>query len=107
MRAAERLGLDLYGDEYHPVTLRVELSRLRALLGEDVLGSRPYALCRPVAADFRTVSEQLAQGRLADALRSYAGPLLPASEAPAIVETAEPATAKKRTRRDRASGVEL
>lgn len=84
--SGERLGLDLYGDESHPVTLRVELSRLRALLGEDVLGSRPYALSRPVAADFRTVSEHLAQGRLADALRSYAGPLLPASEAPAIVE---------------------
>ena len=84
--SGERLGLDLYGDEIHPVTLRVELSRLRALLGDHVLGSRPYELRRPVAADFRIVDGHLAAGRLAEAVRAYAGPLLPASEAPAIAE---------------------
>ncbi len=84
--SGERLGLDLYGDEIHPVTLRVELSRLRALLGERVLGSRPYELRRPVAADFRIVGDHLAAGRLAEAVQAYSGPLLPASESPAIAE---------------------
>ena len=82
----ERLGLDLYGDEAHPVTLRAEISRLRALLGSDVLGSRPYTLRRRVRADFRVVCDLLAEGRPADALTAYRGPLLPSSEAPAIVD---------------------
>ncbi|NED53353.1 transcriptional regulator, partial [Micromonospora aurantiaca] len=42
-RTGEQLGLDLYGDDRrHPVTLRAELSRLRRVLGEELLDSRPY-----------------------------------------------------------------
>ena len=84
--SGERLGLDLYGDDIHPVTLRVEMSRLRALLGPDVLGSRPYQLLRPVWSDFHAVREWLAAGEVAEALLAYPGPLLPSSEAPAIIE---------------------
>jgi hypothetical protein len=84
--SGERLGLDLYGDDIHPVTLRAEISRLRALLGNDVLASRPYKLRRRVRADFRVVCDLLADGRLADALAAYRGPLLPSSEAPTIVD---------------------
>jgi hypothetical protein len=36
--------------EVHPVTLRAEMSRLRTLLGDELLGSHPYQLRRPVRA---------------------------------------------------------
>jgi hypothetical protein len=81
----DQLGLELYGDELNPVTLRAELSRLRLVLGPQVLASRPYRLAVPVDADFMAVTRLLAAGALGQALRLYRGPLLPASEAPGIV----------------------
>lgn len=84
-RTGEQLGLDLYGDDrLHPVTLRAELSRLRRILGPDLLDSRPYRLRGTVRADFRTVGELLERGDPAGALDAYAGPLLPASDAPGV-----------------------
>ena len=50
-----------------------------------MLDSRPYRLRTEVAADFLTVTRRLEQGRVADALDAYAGPLLPSSDAPGIV----------------------
>jgi hypothetical protein len=82
----ERLGVDLYGDDIHPVTLRAELSRLRTTLGPDLLDSRPYQIRRPVRSDFHVVRDLLAAGQVARALAAYPGRLLPSSEAPAIVE---------------------
>ncbi|MFJ3765780.1 GAF domain-containing protein [Streptomyces sp. NPDC090082] len=80
----------LYEDEsVTPVTLRAELSRLRALLGPDVLGSRPYRLAGVVDADFATVDRRLASGAVAAAAGEYAGPLLPASAAPGVVRLRE------------------
>ena len=84
--SGERLGVDLYGDQTHPVTLRAELSRLRTILGPDLLDSRPYRMRRPVRGDFRVVGELLGAGHVARALAAYRGRLLPSSEAPAIVE---------------------
>ncbi|MFI5485780.1 GAF domain-containing protein [Micromonospora echinaurantiaca] len=84
-RTGEQLGLDLYGDDrLHPVTLRAELSRLRRILGPDLLDSRPYRLRGTVRADFRTVGELLERGDPAGALDAYAGPLLPSSDAPGV-----------------------
>ncbi|WP_433531579.1 GAF domain-containing protein [Micromonospora sp. CA-263727] len=84
-RTGEQLGLDLYGDDrLHPVTLRAELSRLRRVLGPELLDSRPYRLRGTVRADFRTVTELLAGGDPAGALDAYAGPLLPGSDAPGV-----------------------
>ncbi|MEU2987325.1 transcriptional regulator [Micromonospora aurantiaca] len=84
-RTGEQLGLDLYGDDRrHPVTLRAELSRLRRVLGEELLDSRPYRLRPAVRADFRTVTELLERGDPAAALRAYPGPLLPLSDAPGV-----------------------
>jgi GAF domain-containing protein len=80
----DQLGLELYGDELNPVTLRAELSRLRLVLGAQVLASRPYRLEVPVDADFLAVTRLLAAGALGEALTGYRGPLLPASEAPGI-----------------------
>jgi hypothetical protein len=81
-----RLAVELSEEEIHPVTLRAEMSRLRALLGGELLGSQPYMLRRTVRADFTAVRDLVAEGRVAAAASAYSGPLLPNSEAPAIVE---------------------
>jgi hypothetical protein len=81
----EELGVGLYGDEVSPVTVRAELSRLRRTLGPELIQARPYRLRAEVEADFRTVLSLLSDGRPAEALRAYAGPLLPGSEAPGVV----------------------
>jgi hypothetical protein len=62
------------------------MSRLRTLLGGSLLGSQPYALRRPVGSDFASVLDLLAEGRVGEAVAAYPGPLLPDSEAPAIVD---------------------
>ncbi|WP_416901026.1 GAF domain-containing protein [Micromonospora echinospora] len=84
-RTGEQLGLDLYGDDrLHPVTLRAEMSRLRRILGPELLDSRPYRLRGTVRADFRTVVELLERGEVAGALDAYPGSLLPVSDAPGV-----------------------
>ncbi|MFK4225954.1 GAF domain-containing protein [Streptomyces sp. NPDC019890] len=81
----DELLVELYEDEsVTPVTLRAELSRLRGLLGPELLRSRPYRLAVAVDADFDTVTRRLASGAVTGALSAYAGPLLPASQAPAV-----------------------
>ncbi|MGY3334131.1 hypothetical protein ACVW0K_000230 [Streptomyces filamentosus] len=82
----EELLTLLYEDgSVTPVTLRAELSRLRALLGPGLLCSRPYRLAGPVDADFAAVDRRLASGAVAAAAGDYAGPLLPGSAAPGVV----------------------
>jgi GAF domain-containing protein len=81
----DELLMELYEDEsVTPVTLRAEVSRLRGLLGPELLRSRPYRLAVPVDADFDTVARRLASGAVTGALSAYAGPLLPVSQAPAV-----------------------
>lgn len=76
----------LYEDEsVTPVTLRAELARLRRVLGPGLLASRPYRLTVPVESDVAAVERRLATGAVAAAAAAYAGPLLPASLAPAVV----------------------
>ncbi|MFJ2742961.1 GAF domain-containing protein [Streptomyces sp. NPDC087440] len=84
--SGDRLLCELYEDEsVTPVTLRAELSRLRRLLGPHLLCSRPYRLTVPVEADFTVVARRLGSGAVAAAMGAYAGPLLPGSQAPAVV----------------------
>ncbi len=86
---AERLASLVYETEASPVTLRAELVRLRRVLhaaGEPPLESRPYRLGREVDLDAASVAKLLAQGALKRAAERYAGPVLPASTAPGIVE---------------------
>jgi hypothetical protein len=83
-RTGEELGFDLYGDDVSPVTVRAELSRLRRMLGPELLDSRPYRLRAELAADFRTVTRLVERGRVAEALDGYPGPLLPGSDAPGV-----------------------
>ncbi|MGY4901831.1 GAF domain-containing protein [Streptomyces sp. 900116325] len=81
----DELLIELYEDEsVTPVTLRAELSRLRRLLGPELLLSRPYRFAAAVDADFDTVARRLASGAVAAALSAYAGPLLPGSQAPSV-----------------------
>lgn len=80
----EQLGMELYGDDANPITLRAEMARLRRLLGPDLLASRPYRLLVPVSADVIDVRRSLERGSVQAALGHYHGPLLPQSEAPGI-----------------------
>lgn len=82
----DELQCALYEDEsVTPVTLRAELARLRRLLGPGLLGSRPYRLTVPVESDVSVVERRLETGAITAAAAAYAGPLLPGSQAPAVV----------------------
>ena len=76
----------LYEDEsVTPVTLRAELARLRGVLGPGLLASRPYRLTAPLESDVAVVERRLTAGAVTAAVSAYTGPLLPASQAPAVV----------------------
>ncbi|MEV4564973.1 GAF domain-containing protein [Nonomuraea sp. NPDC049419] len=80
---AEQLSFHLYGDDGNPVTIRAEIHRLRAQLG-DAIAAKPYRLTCPVEADFLALRRLLTAGDPASLARSYPGPLLPRSESPEI-----------------------
>lgn len=82
----DQLSCLLYPEDVTSSTMRAELVRLRALLGEDVLASRPYRLLGEVDADWTAVQGLLAAGQLQQALATYRGPLLPQSEAPGVCD---------------------
>ncbi|MGX7681613.1 GAF domain-containing protein [Jatrophihabitans sp. DSM 45814] len=82
---AEELEVEVYAADVHGSTMRAEMTRLRSLLGPEVLQSRPYRLVAETDCDWQAVAAQLAAGRVRDALAGYHGPLLPQSEAPGIV----------------------
>ena len=82
----DELAYMLYPDDVTNSTPRAELVRMRALLGQHLLASRPYRLTGEVTSDWAAVSAQVAAGNLAEALRLYRGPLLPRSEAPGVAE---------------------
>ncbi|WP_369139157.1 GAF domain-containing protein [Modestobacter versicolor] len=83
-RTAEQLAAELHGADSAAVTVRAELSRLRRLVGDRVVGSRPYRLLGPVRSDAGDVRALTARGAVAEALDTYAGPLLPGSQAPGV-----------------------
>ncbi|MEO6411120.1 MAG: GAF domain-containing protein [Pedococcus sp.] len=82
--SGDELAVLLYEEDVTTSTLRAELNRLRALLGEDLLASRPYRLAAEVTGDWLAVEAHLAAGSVDVALRSYRGPLLPHSTAPGV-----------------------
>ncbi len=83
---AEQLALALYGERGKTVTVRAQVHRLRERLGEDVLETHPYRLLGAVDADWLCVQRLVSEGRPGEALDSFPGPLLPASDAPAVRE---------------------
>jgi hypothetical protein len=82
--SGDELAVLLYEEDSSASTLRVELGRLRALLGDDLLASRPYRLAAELAGDWLAVEAAVAAGDLAGAMRAYRGPLLPRSTAPGV-----------------------
>ena len=86
--SAEELAVATHGDFGKPVTARAELSRLRRVLGPLLL-AEPYRLAHAPDADFLRAGALVGQGRLAEALDAYPGPLLPRSEVPVVIEARE------------------
>lgn len=83
--SGDELAVLVYEDDGASSTLRAELNRLRNLLGDDLLASRPYRLGARVAGDWLALEAQLAAGDVRRALRDYRGPILPRSTAPGVV----------------------
>jgi hypothetical protein len=81
---AEQLALELYGERGKAVTVRAQVHRLRAHLGEQLLETQPYRLRAAIDADWMKVARLISDGRPAAALSAYPGPLLPGSDAPGI-----------------------
>jgi GAF domain len=84
--SSEQLALALYGERGKAVTIRAQVHRVRAYLGARSLETYPYRLNVPVEADWAEVGRLVSAGQPREALQAYRGPLLPASDAPEIVE---------------------
>jgi hypothetical protein len=80
----EQLRADLYGDGGSNSSVRGEVSRLRKLMGA-AISTDPYRLEGPVECDAAAVQALLRRGAVREAAERYAGPLLPASDAPGVV----------------------
>lgn len=94
--SGDELAVLLYEDDGATSTLRAELNRLRGLLGEEMLASRPYRLTPRITGDWLAVEAQLAAGDVRSAMRTYQGPLLPRSTAPGVVRIRESLEASMR-----------
>jgi tetratricopeptide (TPR) repeat protein len=81
--SGEQLLLDVYGDSGSLTTLKAAISKLRRTIP---IASKPYRLEVSVRADFLELEELLRKGCVREALALYRGPLLPASDAEAVVE---------------------
>jgi tetratricopeptide (TPR) repeat protein len=84
--SGERLTLSVYGEFGSAKVCKAELARLRKVIP---LKSRPYRLGLAVRADFLELGALLRDGKLTQALARYRGPLLPKSDAPAVVAARE------------------
>jgi GAF domain len=86
--SAEALCAELHGDGGSVAGVRVEVSRLRKLLGPWIDAER-YRLRCDVETDVRRIEGLLAAGAVREAAEAYPGPLLPTSEAPGVVRERE------------------
>ncbi|WP_341393283.1 GAF domain-containing protein [Arthrobacter sp. G119Y2] len=91
---ADELSVMVYPESASVSTVRAEMLRLRNLLGKHSEGmpgpalvpqSRPYRLPHHLAIDARQVLGYLERGAYRRALNLYRGPVLPRSEAPAVM----------------------
>lgn len=83
--SGDELAVLVYEDDGASSTLRAELNRLRNLLGEELLVSRPYRISAGIAGDWLALEARLAAGDVRRALQDYRGPILPRSTAPGVV----------------------
>jgi hypothetical protein len=88
-RTAVQLAAECHPGEAAEVTVRAELSRLRRLVGADLVGSRPYRLLGPMDTDLDQVRRLLARGAVGQALERYPGSVLSGSRAPGVAVARE------------------
>src|SRR5688500_2061285 len=88
-RTATQLAAECHRGDAAAVTVRAELSRLRRLVGPDLVGSRPYRLLGRLDTDLDQVRRLLARGSVGAALECYAGAVLPGSVAPGVAVARE------------------
>src|SRR5690606_1358503 len=93
---ADELAVRLFARDCSSVTVRAEMSRLRRIMGEGMLDSRPYRLTTPMETDVGRMQNLLERGAHRRALAMYRGPVLPRSEAPDIVLLRETARSSLR-----------
>ena len=92
-RTAAQLAAECHPGDAALVTVRAELSRLRRLLGAQLVGSRPYRLLGRVDSDLDQVRRLVARGSVGSALERYPGAVLPGSRAPGVAVARERVTA--------------
>ncbi len=88
-RSATQLAAECHPGDAVAVTVRAELSRLRRLLGPDLVGSRPYRLRGRLETDLDQVRRLLGRGAVGSALERYPGAVLPSSRAPGVTAARE------------------
>lgn len=84
--SAERLQLKVFGDDSTTTNVKATVSRIRRSVP---ISQAPYRLSANVQSDFSELIEAVEAGELITALDLYKGPLLPGSDAPAVVELRE------------------
>ncbi|ATL70840.1 GAF domain-containing protein [Nocardia terpenica] len=84
--SADHLALLLDDTDLDNATVRAAMSRLRGVIGAAVVGSRPYRLLAPLATDIEALRAALDSGDVETAVRLYAGPVLPRSIAPGVMD---------------------
>ncbi|MGA2013270.1 MAG: GAF domain-containing protein [Solirubrobacteraceae bacterium] len=85
---SDELSAGVYGDAGRAGGIRVEISRLRKLLGDCVDAER-YRLRTGVSSDVAQVCGLLHRGAVREAASRYPGPLLPRSRAPGVIRERE------------------
>jgi hypothetical protein len=86
--SSEELSEGVYGDPARAGSIRVEISRLRKLLG-DCIKTEHYRLRPGVVSDVAQVCGLLHRGEVREAAARYPGPLLPRSMAPGVARERE------------------
>jgi hypothetical protein len=86
--SSEELSDGVYGDPARAGSIRVEISRLRKLLG-DCIETEHYRLRSGVVSDVGQVCGLLHRGEVREAAARYLGPLLPRSMAPGVASERE------------------
>ncbi|MBF6172747.1 transcriptional regulator [Nocardia blacklockiae] len=84
--SAEHLALLLDDAALDNTSIRAAMSRLRAVIGPEAIESRPYRLRTAVATDVAALQTALDAAAVDAAVRLYAGPVLPRSAAPGVVD---------------------
>jgi hypothetical protein len=85
---SEELSIEIYGDPDGAAAIRVEISRLRKLLG-DCIEPEHYRLTGVVGSDVARVCALLHRGEVREAAARYPGALLTGSDAPGVVRERE------------------